>query len=464
MSRVADKRNTFAGGHNAAAVISSAFFCREQKLDADTQKEILAYLDARLFKNPIYAAARPKEAADPRLVEGLLEDLDAGIATLRGKGHNIIFAVTCLKALRAVPEAAMPERIDGLRKMVRSFGKTGGRAANESDPLVGLDDEQKFVHFVFEEFLRAKGDGFDGHVVTIGHALVELHRMGHKELARKGVPAYWQWVREARAGDDEGESNVIKCPLFGHHFACHPLMPRPTPDKHRIGEIVSIIRPSHIGFHAQPKDMKVDETRRSDSGDAARPPRTDLERPLIASPPERSSATFQAPDRRGDQSGEDQSTGAVSRLSNYARKQPDNLYDFLRDGRHRSILRYFVHNCCCKYHRLSRRVQLHTEPPRPTYSRRDIVDEDRVGVYHCIVRCVRRAFLCGTDPYSGRDFSHRKAWVRDRLRQLAGLFGVEVCEALTAFAAWPKLRLHRNQRTMGAHSTPQSVGMPGCVN
>ena len=62
MSRVAEKGGVFGLGHNAAAVISSAFFCREQKLDTDTQKEILAYLDARLFKNPIYAAARPKEA------------------------------------------------------------------------------------------------------------------------------------------------------------------------------------------------------------------------------------------------------------------------------------------------------------------------------------------------------------------------------------------------------------------
>ncbi len=207
MSRVADKGNTFGLGHNAAAVISSAFFCREQKLDADTQKEILAFLDARLLKNPIYAAARPKETADPKLVEGLLEDLDAGIATLRGKGHNIIFAVTCLKALREVPEAATPERIGGLRKMVQSFGKTKGAAAKDPDPLVGLDDEQKFIHFIFEEFLKATGDGFDGHVVTIGHALVELHRMGHKELARKGVPAYWQWVRGARAGNEgEGEA------------------------------------------------------------------------------------------------------------------------------------------------------------------------------------------------------------------------------------------------------------------
>ena len=189
------------------------------------------------MKNPIYAAARPKEAADPKLIEGLLEDLDGGIASLRGKGHNIIFAVTCLKALRAVPDAATPERIDGLRKMVQSFGQTRGEAEKDSDPLVGLDDEQKFVHFIFEEFLRARGDGFDGHVVTIGHALVELNRMGHKELARKGVPAYWQWVRGARAGEDEGASDIAPAP---------PREPTPlnreywaAQAKHRIGEIVS---------------------------------------------------------------------------------------------------------------------------------------------------------------------------------------------------------------------------------
>ncbi len=126
MSRVADIGDTFGDGHNAAAVISSAFFCREQKLDADTQKEILAYLDARLLKNPIYAAARPKEAADPGLVEGLLEDLDAGIATLRGKGHNIIFAVACLKALRACPR---PRRPGGSTACGRWSRASGRRAA-----------------------------------------------------------------------------------------------------------------------------------------------------------------------------------------------------------------------------------------------------------------------------------------------------------------------------------------------
>ena len=63
----------------------------------------------------------------------------------------------------------------------------------------------------------------------------------------------------------------------------------------------------------------------------------------------------------------------------------------------------------------------------PTYARSQIVVEDMVGVYHCIARCVRRAFLCGIDQYTGQDYSHRKEWIRDRLRELAGLFAIEVC-------------------------------------
>jgi hypothetical protein len=264
MSRVADKGSVFGLGHNAAAVISSVFFCREQKLDADTQKELLAYLDARLLKSPIYEAARPKETADPKLVEGLIEDLDAGIAALRGKGHNIIFAVASLKALRAVPEAATPERIEGLRKMVKSFGATkkgdNPPAEEKTDGFVDLTDEGKFIHFIFEEFLKAKGNGFDGHVVTIGHALVELYRMGHKDLARKGVPAYWQWVRESRAGADESGDKTAPdakapTPLIREYWTAQA--------KRRLGEIVS----SHMvkypySFYALAKDVKDEDLKK----------------------------------------------------------------------------------------------------------------------------------------------------------------------------------------------------------
>ena len=62
-----------------------------------------------------------------------------------------------------------------------------------------------------------------------------------------------------------------------------------------------------------------------------------------------------------------------------------------------------------------------------TMPRSKYVQEGEVGVYHCYSRCVRRAFLYGYDTRTGRDFSHRKAWLVNRLRRLAGIFAVEVC-------------------------------------
>jgi len=52
--------------------------------------------------------------------------------------------------------------------------------------------------------------------------------------------------------------------------------------------------------------------------------------------------------------------------------------------------------------------------------------EEEVGVYHCINRCVRRAFLCGTDSVTGQCCDHPKQWIQDRLEFLAGQFGVDV--------------------------------------
>jgi putative transposase len=60
-------------------------------------------------------------------------------------------------------------------------------------------------------------------------------------------------------------------------------------------------------------------------------------------------------------------------------------------------------------------------------ARSSYVKDGKEGVYHCFTRCVRRAFLCGFDPVTQRDYSHRKTWIVDRLRFLASIFAIEVC-------------------------------------
>jgi hypothetical protein len=60
--------------------------------------------------------------------------------------------------------------------------------------------------------------------------------------------------------------------------------------------------------------------------------------------------------------------------------------------------------------------------PRSKYVR-----EGEEGIFHCFNRCVRRAFLCGFDSVTGRNFSHRKEWLVDRLRFLSNIFAIEIC-------------------------------------
>lgn len=56
-----------------------------------------------------------------------------------------------------------------------------------------------------------------------------------------------------------------------------------------------------------------------------------------------------------------------------------------------------------------------------------LVDTQTTPYYHCISRCVRRAFLCGYDRSSRKNFDHRKQWMLDRIKLLSSVFAIDVC-------------------------------------
>ncbi len=104
-----------------------------------------------------------------------------------------------------------------------------------------------------------------------------------------------------------------------------------------------------------------------------------------------------------------------------------------------------------------------------TRARNALVSLEATPYYHCISRCVRRAWLCGEDPYSGQNFEHRRQWVLDRLRQLSDIFAIDIC-AYAILSNHYHVVLHVDRETAEAwseqgkrqtnHTLPKSSAWP----
>jgi len=62
----------------------------------------------------------------------------------------------------------------------------------------------------------------------------------------------------------------------------------------------------------------------------------------------------------------------------------------------------------------------------PRTPRAEQFNPNEVGIVHLIQRCVRRTFLAGFDEATGKDYSHRREWIRSRMERLASVFGIDV--------------------------------------
>ncbi len=59
-------------------------------------------------------------------------------------------------------------------------------------------------------------------------------------------------------------------------------------------------------------------------------------------------------------------------------------------------------------------------------SRAEVFDPQEVAIGHVFSRVVRRCFLLGDDPVSGKNFDHRKVWIESYLQQFAASFAIDL--------------------------------------
>ena len=61
-----------------------------------------------------------------------------------------------------------------------------------------------------------------------------------------------------------------------------------------------------------------------------------------------------------------------------------------------------------------------------TRARATLVSVEDTPYYHCVARCVRRAFLCGVGTLTNQSFEHRRSWMQERLALLTELFAIDI--------------------------------------
>jgi putative transposase len=97
-----------------------------------------------------------------------------------------------------------------------------------------------------------------------------------------------------------------------------------------------------------------------------------------------------------------------------------------------------------------------------TYARKSLVSLTDTPYYHVVARCVRRAWLWGYDEYAKRDYSHRKAWVLERLGVLSRIFAIDIC-AYAVMANHYHLVVHVNRSAATSWSNVEVAARWGAL-
>ncbi|MGV3483271.1 MAG: twin-arginine translocation signal domain-containing protein [Planctomycetaceae bacterium] len=209
----APERNYFADGHRGASLVAAHLLCVENQLDEPARQRISQLLELNWASTPL-CGPFPEADADIANVGRIGDALMAGSDALREVGHNAIFAMLAIKAFRMLPEAATPQRIDGVCRLIESFVPWRDMEPDADIDLPPFVETAAASRFILREANEAidrfagYGQGFTGHLLTFGHALVELAAMGDVEWAESCRLAFRKYVTVVRRGPDSDAKRI----------------------------------------------------------------------------------------------------------------------------------------------------------------------------------------------------------------------------------------------------------------
>jgi hypothetical protein len=206
----------FADGHRGAALVSAHLLCEENHLSNEAHARIEQLFELNWANSPL-CQPFPNEDGDVSLVGKIGEALMEANGQLREVGHNAIFAMLAIRGFRLMPEFATPRRIEGVCKLIRAIKPWRDEVpiSEEVNPPPFKDGAAASA-FVLKEASRAidqwagRGQGFSGHMLTFGQALIELAEMGDVEWAESCRKAFRKYVTITRNGPTDGDRVIVE--------------------------------------------------------------------------------------------------------------------------------------------------------------------------------------------------------------------------------------------------------------
>ena len=205
--------NAFADGHRGASMIAAHLMCIDNDLPGEARARIVELFD-RNWANGMLCRPFPDEPpvadAIPRIAAVLAERGEV----LQQVGHNVIFAALAIKAFRLLPTAATPARVDGVCMLVGSFTPWRDEPPDRNIAPPPFVDSREASRFVLREASDAVdryagyGQGFAGHMLTFGQALIELAAMGGEDVAEACRVAYCKYITTTRNGPEKSARRI----------------------------------------------------------------------------------------------------------------------------------------------------------------------------------------------------------------------------------------------------------------